>query len=127
MNGIVGSPIDSDKGPDGVIFVAVAWSLSAPWTAIYPSFAVNNTDDRIVVIQEVRSGYILEPEAAMGTFTSTALSEEQKSLPIFDSHGSVHLKRRHACSSESVQEHERVIHAVFLGFLYLQICFAEVR
>lgn len=54
MNGIVGSPIDSDKGPDGVILVAVAWGLSAPWTAIYPGLPVQEPDDRIVVIQEVR-------------------------------------------------------------------------
>ena len=93
MDGIVGSPVDPDKGPDGVIFVAVAWSLSAPWTTIYPCLSVDNPDDGIIVIQEMRARNILKPETAMGTFSSTALSEEQKAFPILDSHGSMHLKR----------------------------------
>ena len=48
-----------------------------------------DTNDRIIIIQKFSVIYIIEPQAAMGTFTCTALAEKHITLTLKACHRSM--------------------------------------
>ncbi len=55
----MGSLRKADNGLQRHDLIFVAWRLTAPWRSVYIRYSINDTDDRIVVIQEGGTVYII--------------------------------------------------------------------
>ena len=101
--------------------ILVARSLTAPRTAIYTHLAVNNTKNRIIIIQKFGSLYMLEPQAAMGTLTRTALAEEHITLTLKACHRSMNHQSVCARSTECIKKHHGIAERELNKFLSINL------
>ena len=98
-----------DDGSDRITQVSVAGRLATPWRTIHTDNAViPNSQNRIVIIQQLTSFNIINPKSAMGAFARTAFTQKEIRLAILHGDRSVHHQGVFACRGEGKhQNHHR--------------------
>ena len=88
--------------------ILVARGLSAPRRSVDIGRSVDHPDHRIIIIQKVRTLYMLEPQTGVCTLSRAALAKEHISLAILPGHGSMHHKSVVRSGAKSIQEHHGI-------------------
>ena len=85
--------------------VAIAWSLSAPRTSIDESLAVNDTDNRIVIVHKVRTRNESQPVTNLSTLSCSALCRKGISLAFVSDERGMYETGVKRCRCKGIAQH----------------------
>ena len=66
-----------DKGSNGIAHITIAGGLTTPGCTIHHQTAIDNAHDGIVVIHQLRSLNMLQPQTGVGALARSALAQHQ--------------------------------------------------
>ena len=104
--------LDGCKAADGVVYVHVYRTLSAPWRTVYYRCAVVvDAYHRVVVVDECAAGYVFYPQVAVCAFALAAGTQEHISFAVVLNDSRVHQQCLVVRSAKCEYDHQGIVEA----------------